>query len=123
MVEEIVSLGFKRMELSHGIRLLLVPGILQAIEEGLIEVSSVHNFCPLPGSVQHAAPNLYEPSASDVRERNLWLRYTQQTMAFAVRVGAQPPRAGPSSQPCLPLHLRVLSADLCPVVPTLSCAR
>ena len=89
MVEEIVSLGFKRMELSHGIRLLLVPGILQAIEEGLIEVSSVHNFCPLPGSVQHAAPNLYEPSASDVRERNLWLRYTQQTMAFAVRVGAQ----------------------------------
>ena len=89
MVEEIVSLGFKRMELSHGIRLLLVPGILQAIEEGLIEVSSVHNFCPLPGSVQHAAPNLYEPSASDLRERNLWLRYTQQTMAFAVRVGAQ----------------------------------
>ena len=89
MVEEIVSLGFKRIELSHGVRLLLVPGILQAIEEGLIEVSSVHNFCPLPGSVQHAAPNLYEPSASDVRERNLWIRYTQQTMAFAVRVGAQ----------------------------------
>ena len=39
MVEEIVSLGFKRMELSHGIRILLVPGILQALDEGLIEVS------------------------------------------------------------------------------------
>ena len=88
MVEEIVSLGFKRMELSHGIRILLVPGILQALDEGLIEVSSVHNFCPLPGSVQHAAPNLYQPSATDARERNLWLRYTQQTLAFAAKVGA-----------------------------------
>ena len=32
MVEEMVSLGFKRIELSHGIRLSLVPGILQAVE-------------------------------------------------------------------------------------------
>lgn len=89
MVQEIAGLGFKRMELSHGIRISLVPGILKALEEKLIEVSSVHNFCPLPNSVQSAAPNLYQPSASDDREINLWKRYTEQTLDFAVKVGAK----------------------------------
>ncbi len=88
MVEEMVGLGFKRIELSHGIRLSLVPGILKAVEEGIVEISSVHNFCPLPGSVQYAAPNLYEPSAIDSRERNLWQRYSMQTLDFANKVGA-----------------------------------
>jgi sugar phosphate isomerase/epimerase len=88
MVEEMIGLGFKRIELSHGIRILLVPGILKAVEEGLVEVSSVHNFCPLPNSVQHAAPNLYRPSAKDPRERDLWYRYSMQTLGFASRVGA-----------------------------------
>ena len=67
MVEEIVGLGFKRIELSHGIRISLVPGILKAVEAGLVQISSVHNFCPLPNHVQHAAPNLYQPSALDSR--------------------------------------------------------
>lgn len=88
MVEEMLGLGFKRIELSHGIRLSLVPGILQAVEEGIVQISSLHNFCPLPGSVQHAAPNLYEPSSLDSREQGLWLRYSLQTLDFAVKVGA-----------------------------------
>lgn len=88
MIEEVLGLGFKRIELSHGIRISLVPGILKAVEEGIIEVSSVHNFCPLPNMVQHAAPNLYQPSSSDSRERDLWHRYSMQTLDFAVRVGA-----------------------------------
>ncbi|MDP4880497.1 MAG: hypothetical protein NWR36_11480, partial [Opitutales bacterium] len=89
MVEEMVGLGFKQIELSHGIRISLVPGILQAVEEGMVSISTVHNFCPLPNGVQHAAPNYYQPSAADSRERGLWQRYTEQTMAFAVKVGAQ----------------------------------
>lgn len=88
MVEEMVGLGFKRIELSHGIRLSLVPGILKALEEGMVEISSVHNFCPLPNAVQHAAPNLYQPSSSDSREIDLWHRYSMQTLEYAVKVGA-----------------------------------
>lgn len=88
MIEEMRDLGFKRVELSHGIRISLVPGILEALEAGLVEVSSVHNFCPLPNMVQYAAPNLYQPSSSDVRERDLWHRYSMQTLDFAVKVGA-----------------------------------
>ena len=89
MVEEMVGLGFKRIELSHGIRISLVPGILRAVAEGLVEISSVHNFCPLPRSVQHAAPNLYQPSALDSRELELWRRYTEQTLDFTTSVGAK----------------------------------
>ena len=48
MLEWMASLGFKNVELSHGISINLVPGIIQAVEDGVIEVSSVHNFCPLP---------------------------------------------------------------------------
>ena len=87
MVREMVGLGFKRIELSHGIRLTLVPGILQAVEEGMVEISSVHNFCPLPSGFLHAAPNLFEPSTADSRERASWNRHTLQTLDFAVRVG------------------------------------
>ena len=89
MVEEMVALGFRRIELSHGVRISLIPGILRAVEEGLVEISSVHNFCPLPRSVQHAAPNLYQPSAVDARELALWLRYTEQTLNFALSVAAR----------------------------------
>jgi len=89
MVEEMIGLGFKRIELSHGIRISLIPGIMQAVDEGIVEISSVHNFCPLPRSVQHAAPNLYQPSAPDSRERALWKRYTMQTLDFAEKVHAK----------------------------------
>lgn len=86
MLTEIRELGFARAELSHGIRVSLVPGILKAVEEQVIEISSVHNFCPLPSFVSHAAPNLYQPSAK--AERANWLRHSLQTLDFAGRVRA-----------------------------------
>ena len=88
MIREMVGLGFKRVELSHGIRLTLVPGILQAVDEGIVEISSVHNFCPLPSGCLHAAPNIFKPSTANRRERALWERHTQQTLDFAVKVAA-----------------------------------
>jgi len=89
MIQEIVDLGFKCVELSHGIRISLVPGILKAINEGLVEISSVHNFCPLPPGVLHAAPNVFKPSAANSREQALWERHTKQTLDFSVKVGAK----------------------------------
>lgn len=89
MIEEIVELGFRQVELSHGIHLLLVPGILKAVHEGLIKVSSVHNFCPLPSSARGAAPNLFEPSSKSRREKLLWHNYTKRTIEFAKQTGAK----------------------------------
>lgn len=89
MLTEMRELGFTRVELSHGIRMDLVPGILQAIGEGLVEISSIHNFCPLPSSAQGAAPNLFEPSTPRKRERLLWERYTERSIEFAGQVRAK----------------------------------
>ena len=65
MLREIRDLGFEYAELSHGIRLGLMPGILEAVDAGEIKISSLHNFCPLPMGVNHASPNLYEFPTSD----------------------------------------------------------
>lgn len=89
MLKEMAALGFEWAELSHGIRITLVPGILRAVEEGVIKISSCHNFCPLPTGVTHAAPNLYVPSAKDSRERDQWLRHSKRSVEFAAQVGAK----------------------------------
>lgn len=88
MLREMADLGFEWAELSHGIRITQVPGILKAVEEGVIKVASCHNFCPLPAGVQHAAPNLYLPSSADARERDQWLRHSKRTIDFAQQLKA-----------------------------------
>lgn len=89
MLVELAGLGFEYVELSHGTRLSLVPGILKALDEGIMKVSSVHNFCPLPVGVMGAAPNLFEPSSPSRRERILWMNNTLRTLEFAERVDCQ----------------------------------
>jgi sugar phosphate isomerase/epimerase len=89
MIREMAELGFTHVELSHGIRITLVPGILRAVEEGMIQIGSTHNFCPLPTGVNQAAPNLFEPSAADHREHDQWLRYTKRSIDFAAQVKAR----------------------------------
>jgi sugar phosphate isomerase/epimerase len=89
MLREIRGLGFAHAELSHGIRLSLVPGILEAVEAGEIQISTLHNFCPLPVGVNHAAPNLFKFSSADRREReNAW-RHSLKTLELASRVKAR----------------------------------
>jgi len=88
MLREIRELGFEYAELSHGIRLSLVPGILDAVKAGEMKISSVHNFCPLPVGVTAPSPNLYEFSSERDRDRQLALKHTLNTFDFAVKVGA-----------------------------------
>jgi len=89
MIKEMAGLGFEWVELSHGVKITLVPGILRALEEGIIKVASCHNFCPLPTGVTHAAPNLYMPTSKDSRERDQWLRHSKRSVDFASQVGAR----------------------------------
>ena len=89
MLREIRDLGFEYAELSHGIRLSLLPGILDAVSAGEIKISTLHNFCPLPVGVDKPSPNLYEFSSERTRERELALKYTFKTFECAKRVNAQ----------------------------------
>jgi sugar phosphate isomerase/epimerase len=88
MLREIRSLGFEWAELSHGIRMSLLPGIVEAVQAGEIKISSLHNFCPLPMGVSHAAPNLYLFSSLDERERACAYRHSIKTLETAARLKA-----------------------------------
>src|SRR3954468_22472088 len=89
MLREIRDLGFEYAELSHGIRISLLPGVFKAVEAGEIKISSLHNFCPLPMGVNHAAPNIFKFTADNPRERENAVRHTLKTIETAVRLKAQ----------------------------------
>ncbi|SPE58953.1 Xylose isomerase domain protein TIM barrel [Verrucomicrobia bacterium] len=88
LLREIRDLGFAYAELSHGTRISLLPGIIEAVQSQEIKISSLHNFCPLPMGVDRSAPNLYQFSAERERERELALRYTLKTIELAARLKA-----------------------------------
>src|SRR6185436_8990162 len=89
MLREIRDLGFEYAELSHGIRISLLPGILEAVEAGEIKISTLHNFCPLPIGISRPAPNLYQFTAHESRERENALRHTSNTLQLAAKVQAK----------------------------------
>src|SRR4051812_35947525 len=88
MLKEIVDLGFSHIELGHGIRISLMPGIQKMFEAGEVTFSSLHNFCPLPVEVMQASPDCYKFSAGTSRERERAIKQTLQTIDFAERLGA-----------------------------------
>ncbi len=88
MLREIKRLGFNLIELGHGIRLSLMPGIQKLFDAGEVRFSSLHNFCPLPVEVMGASPDCYKFSAPYQHERERALKQTFQTIDFAERLGA-----------------------------------
>ncbi len=89
MLREIKNqLGFELIELGHGIRISLMPGIQKMFDAGLVRFSSLHNFCPLPVEVMGASPDCYTFSSSSAQERQRAIKQTLQTIDFAERLGA-----------------------------------
>jgi sugar phosphate isomerase/epimerase len=88
MLREIVDLGFNRVELSHGIRISLMPGIQKMYDSGKVAFTSLHNFCPLPVEVLGASPDCYQFSSWHPHERERAVKQTFQTIDFAQRLGA-----------------------------------
>src|SRR3954465_13619263 len=89
MLREIkTELGFDSIELGHGTRLSLVPGIQKMFDSGQVRFSSLHNFCPLPVERALASPDCYQLSAVSAEERDRAVRQTFQTIDFAERLGA-----------------------------------
>jgi sugar phosphate isomerase/epimerase len=87
MLNEILALGFDRVELGHGIRLSLWEGIEKFLADHPIRVTSLHNFCPLPVEIQTPAPDFYECTSARAAERDRALRYTLQTIDYAHKLG------------------------------------
>src|SRR5450432_105537 len=89
MLREIkTKLGFELIELGHGIRISLMPGIQKMFDDGEVRFSSLHNFCPLPVEVMGASPDCYMFSAKHAQERERAVKQTMQTFDFAERLNA-----------------------------------
>jgi len=89
MLREIADLGFKHIELSHGLNISMMEGILKFAERGEVEITSLHNFCPQPVEVMVDSPDCYEFSSNREEIRNRAVRMTLQTLDYAQRVGAK----------------------------------
>jgi len=89
MLREIRQLGFPNVELGHGVRFSLWPGIVKAWEKDLIKINSLHNFCPVPTSVLRPNPNCYEFSDPRPEVRALARKCSEETIRQAARFGAR----------------------------------
>lgn len=88
MLREIKNLGFDRIELGHGTRRSLLPGIQKMFDAGEVQFTSLHNFCPLPVEITHSAPDYYKFSSLQPKERERAIKQTFQTIDFAAQLGA-----------------------------------
>ena len=89
MVDEILSLGFDTIEISHGLKVSLLPGIIKAVKAGRVQVSGVHNFCPSPVELMIDAPDAYEFTGHRPHDRERALALTLKTMEFGASLGAR----------------------------------
>src|SRR3954462_12524397 len=89
MLLEIHRNGFALVELGHGIRISLMPGIQKLYDSGKARFCSLHNFCPLPVEVMGASPDCYMFSSPYLKERERAVKQTFQTIDFAQRLGAR----------------------------------
>lgn len=88
MIEEIVALGFRNIELSHGMTVAKLPGIRRAFQRGLFTCSGVHNYFPAPVEVMIDAPDAYEFTSHRAFDRQRALDMTLRTLEIAAEFGA-----------------------------------
>ena len=89
MIEEILALGFDRVELGYDLRAELIPGVRSMIESKAVRIDSVHNFCPVPVGAPRPHPELYTPASTDRREREYAVVHISRTLRFAAEMGAK----------------------------------
>lgn len=88
IAQEARALGFDYIEISHGLKVSQLPGLLHEVSAGMIKVSSIHNFCPSPVEVMMDAPDAYEFTSHRASDRNRALTLTEKTLETAARFGA-----------------------------------
>src|SRR5437868_4176642 len=88
MLEEIAKLGFEYAELSHAIRFSLWPGVTKAVEAGVIKLSTLHNFCPVPVEIMRPSPNCYQFSDPRANQRKYAVKATLETVRNAAKLKA-----------------------------------
>ena len=88
MIDEILSLGLKHIELSHGMTVAKFPGLRRAFDGGAFHCCGVHNYFPSPTEVMIDAPDAYEFTSHRPHERARALEMTLKSLEFAAEFKA-----------------------------------
>lgn len=90
VIEELLALGFQNFEIGVHFSESMLLEIEPLVQEEIIRLSSLHNFCPVPPGVERlkGSGDLYKPSALDESERKRAAEYTKRTLDWAARLGA-----------------------------------
>ncbi len=89
MLSRAAELGYEYVELGHSTPISSIEGILKALSEDIVKVSSLHNFCPVPPFASGSVPNLYSPSTKNKIESEQWKRHTLNTLELAKQTNAK----------------------------------
>lgn len=108
MMAELLKLGFEHIELGHGLRISQLEGILQFVERGDVQITSVHNFCPMPVEVMADSPDCYEYTSHRESDRNRAIKLTRETIQLAARVGAKAVVVHGGRIRALPMHRELM---------------
>ena len=89
VVDEIVALGFRRIEIGYAFQETQVPGLLSRLRDGTVAADSVHAYSPVPLGAPGGHPELFLPAATEEDTRRLAIFHLRRTLGFAAAVGAR----------------------------------
>ncbi len=89
IVDEILELGIRRLELGYDLRSYHVDGIKRKQDAGEVRIDSVHNYCPVPPEATRGGPELYTLAVGHWQIHEAAIMSTTQTIQFAAEMGAK----------------------------------
>ncbi len=91
IVSEINDLGFNTIELNFQFTNEKLQGIIDCVDKEKINISSIHNYCPIPDIIPLDQANPDKPSlaSNQESERAKAVMYTKHTINTASQVGAK----------------------------------
>ncbi len=88
MVQEILELGIQNIELGYNTHQHMINGVKEAIQKDGVQVTSLHNFCPVPmGSQGH--PETFLLGSFRRQERQAAIYHITKTIELASELNAK----------------------------------